>query len=226
MKHTYFVDYVDDFNDIYNGFLKKYDKAIEALDSARKRKVEADADYTSQWHIQKKQIAASELRDAERAFQREANMIQDEAARAFSALRKELQRDISEFAVADPKRVDTNALALLNSGILSTSDLVKMASDNWNNPTMLRLVSSHCGNRQFEDSRDGDRARNAKLKNSIDAYCTGKTQFEVFDSAMLWASKCFQSREGVAKAMQVHFGEAIEKLREQMATADSFNVEV
>lgn len=225
MKHTYFVDYIKDIDAIYDKHLEIYDNLISDVEAA-KRKLEKAKKDNGPYRAKKIEVAQLELKEAEQNFTLNARRNREEAGRELRDLRAEMAKDVEEAFAADPSKIDSNALALMNSGIMNTSDLVRMANANWNNPTMLRLIRNHCENRKFVDNRDEERGRNASLINAIIKHASDKDRLELFGAAEMWIEKCLQDNPNVAAAMQKHYPDAISKISNSMAMTDSFNVEV
>ena len=225
MKHTYFADYIKDVDAIYDRHLEVYDNLIADVEDAE-RKLERAKKDNGPYRAKKIEVAQLELNDANREFVSKARKNREEAIREIENLKKEMAKDVSEAFAADASKVDANALALMNSGILTTSDLARMANTNWNNPTTLRLIANHCSSRKFEDNRDGERVGNASLINAINNYCSPKYRIELVDAAKTWIEKCLQDKPRVAEAMQRNYPDAISRIEESMAKTDSFSVEV
>ena len=226
MKHKYFADYVSDVQSIYDAYLDKYQEVFATVERARAAKKAADENFTDQFREQKRMITAQEMKDAEWDFKRNAMRIQSEAGNALARLRKDLEADIAEYTAADPSKLDSNAVTLLNSGIMGYNDLLRMANAQWGNPTMLRLIGNHAKKLYDADPTSKD-AKNANaLHSKIQHYCSGKDQLEVFDAAGAWVNKCLQSNERVAAAMQKEAPAAFENLHGLMANTDSFCAEV
>lgn len=225
MKHTYFVDYIKDVDAIYDRHLEVYDNLVAAVEDAE-RKLERAKKDNGPYRNKKIEVAQLELNDANREFVSKARENREEAIKEIENLKKEMVKDVSEAFAADSTRVDANAIALMNSGILNTSDLARMANANWGNATMLRLIANHCSNRKFEDNRDAERGKNANLINAISNYCSPNYRLELVDAAGTWIAKCLQDNPRVAEAMQRNYPDAISRIGEGMAKTDSFCVEV
>lgn len=67
----------------------------------------------------------------------------DRGERAFKGLRLELENAIKTASVVDPAQVDGNVLALLDSGICTSTDFERLLKNADGNATMQRLILSH-----------------------------------------------------------------------------------
>ena len=143
MANTYFTQYIDDINRIIREARNKHDMASVALENARKRNEKAQSNR--EYSADKKMVEAVQFREAEAEYRKSVRNLQDETAATFKALRQSLVKHIAEYTTADPGKVDQNAVVLLNSGAMRDSDLVAMANQNWNNPTMLKLIAGNAG---------------------------------------------------------------------------------
>lgn len=85
------------------------------------------------------------LIEAENALQAINKNLPDEVARETAAIRAELTASVNAEFVVDSEKVDTAALALLQSGIMRGADFAAMyarAAEAGNN-TMCRLIAAH-----------------------------------------------------------------------------------
>lgn len=64
----------------------------------------------------------------------------DDFTRKATAIRSELEEDLSEAGVMRAKDIDQGALALLNSGVMRARDYQRMAEDYADNPAILALL--------------------------------------------------------------------------------------
>lgn len=92
-------------------------------------------------------IAALEadLVEAQAALQAARRTLSERGESALRSIRQELERAIDTAATVDPGQVDTAAVALLDSGICTATDLEKLMDDagQAGNNTMIRLIAAH-----------------------------------------------------------------------------------
>lgn len=102
----------------------------------------------------KKQIATLQLQEAE-------NKMRTETARIWAAfdakaaeLRSALEKEVQTSNLADPSAIDSNAVELMKTGVLTVDDYFGFADRYDGNPTMLKLIGHYA--KEAADSA-GDR---------------------------------------------------------------------
>lgn len=83
------------------------------------------------------------LVEAQRVFEKTGPAAWDTFNQTRAELRKSLEAEVKENSVADPSAIDTNALELLKSGIMTPDDYYKMAERFDGNATMTRMISRY-----------------------------------------------------------------------------------
>lgn len=136
----------------------------------------------------KKQIATLQLQEAE-------NKMRTETARIWAAfdakaaeLRSALEKEVQTSNLADPSAIDSNAVELMKTGVLSVDDYFGFADRYDGNPTMLKLIGHYA--KEAADSTDDRKDRVALTVLAQDcAKGTGKT-LKAWDSMMTAANYC------------------------------------
>lgn len=136
----------------------------------------------------KKQIATLQLQEAENSLRKEAARIWTEFDAKAAELRSALEKEVQTSNLADPSAIDSNAVELMKTGVLSVDDYFGFADRYDGNPTMLKLIGHYA--KEAADSTDDRKDRVALTVLAQDcAKGTGKT-LKAWDSMMTAANYC------------------------------------
>lgn len=161
---------------------EKYTAAYNAVEQARKTLQDAGTD------AMKKQIATLQLQDAETNLRKEAVRIWAEFDAKAADLRRALEKEVQTSNLADPSAIDSNAVELMKTGVLTVDDYFGFADRYDGNSTMLKLVGYYA--REAADSADDRKDKAALTVLAQDcAKGTGKT-LKAWDSMMTAANYC------------------------------------
>lgn len=111
--------------------------------------------------------AALVLHDAEVAFHAVNGRVWANFETTRRALREELEKETRAAGVANPDAIDSNALELMKTGLLSAADYSEFLSRFDGNSTMLRLVS-HYAHKAAEAT---DNRKEAAALNAVSLAC-------------------------------------------------------
>lgn len=148
-------------------------------------------------------MAKGEYQLAEDEHRRAHNDMMKEHQKKVDELRGQLSAYLDEHYAANPDKIDSATMQLLNSGICTASDLAHLAERYTDNPTMLRIVGSHAASKLREDkhlSRE-DRVTCAVVKDK-GASANGGTEMRLFDEAVSVAS--YGLNKDYAHATRMH----------------------
>ena len=106
----------------------------------------------------------------------------DDKRREIAAVRAELEKAVFDAFAADPKSVDNNTLALMNSGIMTADEYSRLidsaiASGNF---TMTRLLAKSAAD-MAEKVNDSDVARSYRLVSHKGKGMDGREYLQAFD---------------------------------------------
>ena len=136
----------------------------------------------------KQQIATLQLQEAETKMRQEAARIWTEFDAKAADLRRALEKEVQTSNLADPSAIDSNAVELMKTGVLTVDDYFGFADRYDGNPTMLRLIGHYA--KEAADSADDRKDRVALTVLAQDcAKGTGKT-LKAWDSMMTAANYC------------------------------------
>lgn len=178
-----FNDYAKKLNEIANGAFEEYRRAEAAVKSAESRynayprRNNADPAYMA-----KSARAEADLAEARNAFDQMRRHLFDDKRREIAAVRAELEKAVFDTFAADPKSVDSNTLALMNSGILTAAEYNRLidASAAAGNHTMVRLLAQSAKDRA-DKANDSDTAREYRLVAQKGKGANGREFLEAFD---------------------------------------------
>lgn len=178
-----FNNYAKKLNEIANGTFEEYRRAEAAVKSAESRcnayprRNRADPAYMA-----KSARAEADLAEARNAFDQMRRHLFDDKRREIAAVRAELEKAVFDAFAADPKSVDGNTLALMNSGIMTADEYSRLidsaiASGNF---TMTRLLAKSAAD-MAEKVNDSDVARSYRLVSHKGKGMDGREYLQAFD---------------------------------------------
>ena len=178
-----FNNYAKKLNEIANGTFEEYRRAEAAVKSAESRhnayprRNGADPAYMA-----KSARAEADLAEARNAFDQMRRHLFDDKRREIAAVRAELEKAVFDAFAADPKSVDGNTLALMNSGIMTADEYSRLidsaiASGNF---TMTRLLAKSAAD-MAEKVTDSDVARSYRLVSHKGKGMDGREYLQAFD---------------------------------------------
>ena len=178
-----FNNYARKMNEIANATFEEYRRAEAAVKSAESRynayprRNGADPAYMA-----KSARAEADLAEARNAFDQMRRHLFDDKRREIAAVRAELEKAVFDAFAADPKAVDMNTLALMNSGILTAAEYNRLidASTAAGNHTMVRLLAQSAKDRA-DKVNDSDTAREYRLVAQKGKGANGREFLEAFD---------------------------------------------
>ena len=178
-----FNSYAKRMNEIANATFEEYRRAEAAVKSAESKYKEyprrngADPSY-----LAKSARAEADLCEARNAFDQMRRHLFDDKRREIAAVRAELEKAVFDAFAADPKSVDMNTLALMNSGILTAAEYNRLidASTAAGNHTMVRLLAQSAKDRA-DKVNDSDTAREYRLVAQKGKGANGREFLEAFD---------------------------------------------
>ena len=174
---------------------EEYMEAWNQLQAAQKANTDAQAWRAETYRGEndlRRQRARAQLLEAEHTFKAAESRVWAEFDRQKEAIRRDLESEVRATSTVDPDAIDTNALELLKSGILTADDIFSMVDKYDSNITMLRLISKTA--KELADDKNTDTAtrgqlymlcsrirngRNSTMRNfddlvEISNYCSGR----------------------------------------------------
>ena len=179
-----FNNYAKKLNEIANATFTEYRAKSDAVKSAESRynayprRNGADPSYMA-----KSARAEADLAEARNAFDQMRRHLFDDKRREIVAVRVELEKAVFDAFAADPKAVDANTLALMNSGIMTADEYSHLidsaiASGNY---TMTRLLAKSAADMAEKTTGDADVSRSYKLASHKGKGMDGREYLQAFD---------------------------------------------
>ena len=178
-----FNGYARKVNEIANAAFAEYREKEAAVKSAESRyKAYPRRNGADPAYMAKSARAEADLVEARNAFDQMRRHLFDDKRRAIAAVRAELETALGNEYAADPKAVDMNTLALMNSGILTAAEYNRLidASTAAGNHTMVRLLAQSAKDRA-DKVNDSDTAREYRLVAQKGKGMDGRQYLEAFD---------------------------------------------
>lgn len=178
-----FNNYARKLDEIANATFEEYRRAEAAVKSAESRhnayprRNNADPAYMA-----KSARAEADLAEARSAFEQVRRHLFDDKRREINAIRAELVTALGNEYAADPKAVDMNTLALMNSGILTAAEYNRLidSANAAGNHTMVRLLAQSAKDRA-DKVNDSNTAREYRLVAQRGKGANGQQYLEAFD---------------------------------------------
>ena len=158
----------------------EYNTAFRALQEAQQASRDANA-WRPGDSAEEKQVrtarAALKLHDAEATFNEVSARVWGDFKTTRRMLRADLEQEVRAANLANPDAIDSNALELLKSGVLTSDDYAAFMEKYDSNPTMLKLLAHYA----VEAAKATDSRREAATLNAI------SIDFQIGQSAVLRA---------------------------------------
>ena len=178
-----FNGYARKVNEIANAAFAEYREKEAAVKSAESRyKAYPRRNGADPAYMAKSARAEADLAEARNAFDQMRRHLFDDKRREIAAVRAELEKAVFDAFAADPKAVDMNTLALMNSGILTAAEYNRLidASTAAGNHTMVRLLAQSAKDRA-DKVNDSNTARECRLVAQRGKGANGQQYLEAFD---------------------------------------------
>lgn len=124
----------------------EYNTAFRALQEAQQASRDANA-WKPGDSAEEKQVrttrAALKLHDAEATFNEVSARVWDNFKATRRTIRAELEQAVRAADIVNPDAINSNALELMKSGVMTSGDYAAFVKKYGNNPTMLRLISHY-----------------------------------------------------------------------------------
>lgn len=144
----------------------EYNTAFRALQEAQQASRDANA-WTPGDSEARIDCAAVGLHDAEATFNEASARVWDNFKSTRRTIRAELEQAVRTADIVNPDAINSNALELMKSGVMTSGDYAAFVKKYGNNPTMLRLISHYSA----EAAKVQDNSGEAVALNAISEAC-------------------------------------------------------
>lgn len=179
-----FNNYARKMNEIANATFAEYRKKSDAVKSAEsKYNAYPWRDGADPTYLAKSARARADLAEAKAQFEHCRRHLFEEQRKDIAVIRAELVEALGKEYAADPKAVDTNTLALMNSGIMTADEYSRLidsaiASGNY---TMTRLLAQSAADMAEKTTGDADVSRSYRLVSHKGKGMDGREYLQAFD---------------------------------------------
>ena len=169
----------------------EYNTVFRALQEAQQASRDANA-WRPGVSAEEKQVrtarAALKLHDAEATFNEVSARVWDNFKTTRRTIRAELEQEVRAANLVNPDAIDSNALELLKSGVLTSDDYAAFMEKYDSNPTMLKLLAHYAA----EAAKATDSRREAATLNAISIDCQSgqSTVLRAFDDICKISDYC------------------------------------
>ena len=187
-----FNNYAKKLNKIANATFAEYRAKSDAVKSAEsKYNAYPWRDGADPTYLAKSARARADLAEAKAQFEHCRRHLFEEQRRDIAVIRAELVEALGKEYAADPKAVDGNTLALMNSGIMTADEYSRLidsaiASGNY---TMTRLLAKSAAD-MAEKVNDSDVARSYRLASHKGKGMDGREYLQAFDFMVDTYNRC------------------------------------
>ena len=179
---TKYNHFAKDLDIAFKAARDEYAAAYNAVEQTRKAMQDAGTDAL------KRQIATLQLQEAEKKMRQETARIWTEFDAKAAELRSALEKEVQTSNLADPSAIDSNAVELMKTGVLTVDDYFGFADKYSENPTMLKLVGYYA--REAADSADDRKDKAALTVLAQDCAKGAGPTLKAWDSMMTAANYC------------------------------------
>lgn len=120
-----------------------YDAAYSKLDSWRREKENATEEFRKREQKLTQEAAVEEKIKLEEEFTQKCNVIKTELSEAVASAESSFRQEVEAFYAANGKDIDSDDKAIIDSGIMTSDEIVKMVVKHCENVTMLRIISKY-----------------------------------------------------------------------------------
>ena len=203
------VEFIAALEELYNNSRAAYTAAEKSLTAAS-----AHMDRCEEAKLKKPgdplvcakyDVARGDYLIAQDNFRKAIRKVQDAHYLEVKELRSKFAAFLDERYAANPDALDTGTMTLLNSGICSPAELLKLAERHANNPTMLRMVSAQA--EKIRDRRNqigSDYKLCTQVAMMASTAKNGDRELAVFDSAVGACERGLQVDAHTAGRMHNH----------------------
>ena len=186
-----FNTYAQQLDAAFKTARSEYVEAYQRFQQAQQANCRANV-WTPNESAAEKQVktarAALALHDAETAFTEASARVWGDFKTTRRMLRAELEQEVRAANLVNPDAIDSNALELLKSGVLTSDDYAAFMEKYDSNPTMLKLLAHYAA----EAAKATDSRREAATLNAISIDCQSgqSTVLRAFDDICKISDYC------------------------------------
>ena len=199
MRHNNFKGYLDDAKKIYEKARVEYERLQDEWDATQKEYQRIQREGLTERGIT---IAKGQYMQYEDEYKQGMANLEQSVKTQLAEVRKAMKEHADEFYRADPSKLDANTMTLLNSGILTTDELIYLAEQNRSNVTMLRMIGARAKEnyKKLNEKRGAHDENLAALQLKLNRLGGGEEELGVFDNVSERIMMCVHKDKSFANA--------------------------
>lgn len=199
MRHNNFKGYLDDAKKIYEKARVEYERLQDEWDATQKEYQRIQREGLTERGIA---IAKGQYMQYEDEYKQGMANLEQSVKTQLAEIRKAMKEHTDEFYRADPSKLDANTMTLLNSGILTTDELIYLTEQNRSNVTMLRMIGARAKEnyQKLYEKKGPHDANLAALQLKLNRLGGGEEELGVFDNVSERIMMCVQKDKSFANA--------------------------
>ena len=182
---------------IYNDARTEYTRLQDELTRLKNKLMESQKDF--ELTVQGKDAARMKYNGEIAAVRSELDSLISKTSQSFSEVREDVDKFFGGMFRATPEKLDTSALELLKSGILTDAELSEMAEKYADNATMRRMIGKYA-----QERADKDRENVAMRQLALVLNRPELPHLEAADTLIMWCEKGLREdrvlSDGIARA--------------------------
>lgn len=189
MRHKDFKGYLNDAKEIYEKARVEYERLQNEWDATQEEYRRIQREGLTERGIT---IARGQFMQYEDEYKQGMANLEQSVKTQLADVRKAMEEHTREFYRADPSRLDTNTMTLLNSGILTTDELIYLAEQNRSNVTMLRMIGAKAKEnyKKLYEKKGAHDENLAALQLKLNRLGGGEEELGVFDTVTEGIMRC------------------------------------
>ena len=199
MRHNNFKGYLDDAKKIYEKARVEYERLQDEWDATQKEYQRIQREGLTERGIT---IAKGQYMQYEDEYKQGMANLEQSVKTQLAEIRKAMKEHADEFYRADPSKLDANTMTLLNSGILTTDELIYLAEQNRSNVTMLRMIGARAKEnyQKLYEKKGPHDEKLAALQLKLNRLGGGEEELGVFDNMSERIMMCVHKDKSFANA--------------------------
>lgn len=199
MRHNNFKSYLDDAKKIYEKARVEYERLQDEWDATQKEYQRIQREGLTERGIA---IARGQYMQYEDEYKEGMANLEQSVKAQLAEVRKAMEEHTREFYRADPSKLDANTMTLLNSGILTTDELIYLTEQNRSNVTMLRMIGARAKEnyQKLYEKRGAHDENLAALQLKLNRLGGGEEELGVFDTVTEGIMRCVNKDNSYANA--------------------------
>ncbi len=161
-------------NDLFHETAAEYKALVDTVEAAEREVQQYPAHHNSPVSEAKKMAAIAALNAAKEVFRHGVNDLFARYEQGVNDLTVEIEKAVQGECVAKPADIDSNALELLKSGIMTVSDFSAMVDQYSSNATMSRLILKYADEQRQTMTEAAERQQMTAVTMRAKANSTGE----------------------------------------------------